>query len=150
LHRFKVREIESLTSVRTLNCQTIIHPDDENFLSEPSFVSRSFELLKVASVRTSQQHGRTPFSVQQVKRFLSKTQIWEDSYNRPDDVCSSPDAILDKATCAKFNRQDVSLHGSDVQAFNSVLHKFNRPDVSLHGLDVALFKKEFQANLKSR
>jgi hypothetical protein len=34
------------------------------------------------------------------KRFRSKTQIWENSCNRLDDVCSRPDAILDKASHA--------------------------------------------------
>jgi hypothetical protein len=38
------------------------------------------------------------FSVRKVKGFLSKTQIWEDSCNRPDDVAIPPDAILDKAS----------------------------------------------------
>jgi hypothetical protein len=71
-------------------------------------------LFKLISVRTSQQHIRTlfrvpeesnvqvhpferhgntvwtPVSVRQVKEFPSKTQIWEDSCNRLDD-------ILDKA-----------------------------------------------------
>jgi hypothetical protein len=41
------------------------------------------------------------FRVQQVIGFLSQTQIWEDSYNRSDNVCSRPDAILDKASHAK-------------------------------------------------
>jgi hypothetical protein len=49
-------------------------------------LSRSFELFSIASIRTSQQHVWTPFCVRQVKGFLSKKQIWEDSYNRPDDV----------------------------------------------------------------
>jgi len=62
-----------------------IRPDDMVILSELPSVSRSFEVFKVASVRTSQQHVWTPFSVRQVKGFPSYTQIWEDSYNRPDD-----------------------------------------------------------------
>jgi len=32
--------------------------------------------------------------------FLSKTQIWEDSCNRPDDVDSCPDALIHKASRA--------------------------------------------------
>jgi hypothetical protein len=78
----------------------IFRPDDKNFPSEPSSMSRSFELPRVASVWMSQQHDRTPFSVRQGKWFRSKTQIWEDSCNRPDDVCSRPNAILDKASRA--------------------------------------------------
>jgi hypothetical protein len=38
----------------TLNYPSIIHPDDENFPSEPSFMSRSFELFQVAFVWMSQ------------------------------------------------------------------------------------------------
>jgi hypothetical protein len=83
-----------------LNYQSIIHPDDENFPFGPSSVSRGFELLQVASVRMSQQHCRTPFSVRQGKGFRSKTQIWEYSCNHTDDVCSRSDAILDKASRA--------------------------------------------------
>jgi hypothetical protein len=87
-------------SVRTLNCPSIIRLDDENFSSEPSSVSRTFELFLVVSFRTSQQYGRTPFSVRQGKWFSSKTKIWEDNCNRPNNVCSHSDAILDKASHA--------------------------------------------------
>jgi hypothetical protein len=31
-------------------------------------------------------------------RFLSKTQIWEDCYNHPDDMDSLPDALIHKAS----------------------------------------------------
>jgi len=88
-------------SIRMLNYPSIIRLNDKNFPSEPSFGSRTFELFQLASVRTFKQHVRTPFSVWQVERFLSKTQIWEDSDTCPDDVCSRPDAILDKASRAK-------------------------------------------------
>jgi hypothetical protein len=56
-----------------------------------------FELFQLTSVLTSQQHVWTLFTVRQVERFLSKTQIWKDSCNRSNDVCSHPDAILGKA-----------------------------------------------------
>jgi hypothetical protein len=78
--------------------QSIIRPDDENFPSEPSSVSRSVELLQLASVRTFQQHVRTTLSVQQASGFLSKTQLWEVCCNRPDDVDSRPDALIHKAS----------------------------------------------------
>jgi hypothetical protein len=78
--------------------QSIIRPNDENFLSGPSFVSRSFELLQLASLRTFQQHIRTPLSVLLDMGFLSKTQIWEDSCNRPDDVDSRLDALIHKVS----------------------------------------------------
>jgi hypothetical protein len=93
----QIRAIRFHASVRTLNCQIIIRPNDENFSSGPSSMSRSFELLQVAYVWTSQQYVRTPFSVRQVKRFIFKTQIWEDSCNRPNDVCSRLDVSLDNA-----------------------------------------------------
>jgi len=77
---------------------SIIHPDDKNFSSGPSSVSRSFELFQVASVRMSQQHVRTPFSLQPVMGFLSKTLIWEDNCNCLEDVCSRSDALHHKAS----------------------------------------------------
>jgi hypothetical protein len=62
-----------------------IRPDDLVIPSVLPSKSRSFELFKVTSVQTSQQHVRTPFNVRQEKGFPSQTQIWEDSCNRPDD-----------------------------------------------------------------
>jgi len=58
--------------------------------SGPSSVSRSFELLQLASVRTFQQHVRTRLSVRPAMGFLSKTQIWEDHCNRPDVLIHKP------------------------------------------------------------
>jgi len=80
--------------------QSIICPDDENFPSGPSSLSRSFELLQLAFVRKFQQHIRTTLSVRPATVFLSKTQIWEDCCNRPDDVDSRPDALIHKASRA--------------------------------------------------
>jgi hypothetical protein len=108
-------------------------------------VSRSFELLKVAFVQTLWQivqplfrvreesniqvHPsgrrdntvRTLFNVRQVTWFLSQTQIWEDSCNRPDDVCLGPDSILGP---------DVKLHGPDAQ---TLLWKLRAMEVQLDG-----------------
>jgi hypothetical protein len=53
----------------------IIRPDDENFPSEPSSVSKSFELLQFASVQTFQQHVRMTLNVLSAMGFLSKTHI---------------------------------------------------------------------------
>jgi hypothetical protein len=64
------------------------------FPSEPSSMSRSFELLQLASVRTFQQPIRMTLSVRQSFRFSFQNQIWEDCRNRPDDVDSRPDASL--------------------------------------------------------
>jgi hypothetical protein len=55
--------------------QSIIRPDDENFPSGPSSVSRSFELFQLALVRTFQQHVWTPLGVQPAMEFPSKTQL---------------------------------------------------------------------------
>jgi len=55
-------------------------------------VSRSFKLLQLASVQTFEQHFQMTLSVRPAMGFLSKTQIWEDCYNRPDDVDSRPDS----------------------------------------------------------
>jgi hypothetical protein len=63
-------------------------------------VSRSFELLQLASIRTFQQHIRTTLSVRPAMGSLSKTQIWEDRCNRLDDVHSRPDALIHKASIA--------------------------------------------------
>jgi hypothetical protein len=63
-------------------------------------VSKGFELFQLASVQTFQQHVRTPLSVRLAMGFLSKTQVWEDHCNRPDDVDSSPNGLIHKASCA--------------------------------------------------
>jgi len=80
--------------------QSIIRPDDENFPSRPSSVSRSFELFQLAFVQTFQQHVRTTLSVRPAMGFLSKSQIWKDRCNRSDDVDSRPDALIRKANWA--------------------------------------------------
>jgi hypothetical protein len=122
-------------SVWMLNCPSIIRPDNENFPSESSSMSRSFELFQIAFVRTSQQHVQIPLSVRQVERFLSKTQIWEDSCNRPNDMCSCPDAILDKASRAykvQLSERQSSWFGRSSFIYGNCVHQFNRPDVNLH------------------
>jgi hypothetical protein len=85
-----------------------IRSDDKRFLSGLPFVSRSFKLFSIASVRTSQQHVCTCFSVRQVKGFPFQPQIWEDNCNRPMTWLFCPNAILGKASRA----EDVELFGS--------------------------------------
>jgi hypothetical protein len=80
--------------------QSIFRPVDENFPSRPSSVSRSFELLQLASFRTFHQHIRMPLSVRPALGFPSKTQLWEDHCNRPDDMDSRPNAIIHKEIIA--------------------------------------------------
>jgi hypothetical protein len=93
---------------------------------------------KVASIRTSQQYVRMSFSVRPAMEFLSKTQIWEDSYNRLDDVCFRPNALLHKASRA-FNVQpsgrQSSWSGRSSFIYGNCVHQFDRPDVSLHSPD---------------
>jgi hypothetical protein len=67
---FQDREAESLvfiqtsmSTVRTLISQATFYLDDVVIPFELSSMSKSFKLFKVASVRTSQQHIQTPFSV---------------------------------------------------------------------------------------
>jgi hypothetical protein len=70
LHSLQVRKFGSLPAVRT-TCHTVRthirlkhHPFERHgFLSGPSSVSRRFELLQLASVRTIQQPVRTTLSV---------------------------------------------------------------------------------------
>jgi hypothetical protein len=157
----KVREIESLAfvrttwySVRTLNCPSIIRLDDENFLSGPSSVSRSFELFQVASVQTSQQHVQTTFSVRLAMEFLFKIQIWKDSCNRPDDVCSRSDALLHNASRA-FNVQLSGLQSSWSGCSkpwyeNYVQLKCNRPDARATPSGRGSIQERISANLESR
>jgi hypothetical protein len=129
LCRIQISQFRSLASVRTTwysvwttrtfhpnahqcleasNCPRL-HPSERNGKS-PSLYSEfeknpAFKYIRPKDMAISSRHRdntiRTPFSVQQVIGFLSQTQIWEDSCNRLDDVCSRPDAILDKASHAE-------------------------------------------------
>jgi hypothetical protein len=97
--------------------QSIIRPDDENFLSEPSFMSRSFELFQLASVWSFQQHVRTTLGVRPAMGFPSKIQLWEDRCNRPNDVDSRPDTLIHKTSIAFKSRcLDVSPLGPEERA----------------------------------
>jgi hypothetical protein len=118
--------------------QSIIHPEDENFPSGPSTVSRSFEQLQLVSVRTFQQHVRTTLSVRPAMGFLSKTQIWEDRCSRPNDVDSRLDALIHKASYAfkiyssgqwpSWSKRASYLNGNCV-------YLINRPDEHSLGPD---------------
>jgi len=88
-----------------------------------------------------------PFSVPPVMRFLSKTQIWEDSCNRQDDVSSHPNAILDKASGAykvQPSECQSSLSGRSSFIYGNCVHQFNRLDVSLHGPDTPRLDMEIE------
>jgi hypothetical protein len=79
-----------------------------------------------------------PLSVRSAMRFLSKTQIWEDSCNRPDDVDSSSEALIHKASRA-FKIQISGRRSSWPQRASFIngncVHQIHRPDDRCHGLD---------------
>jgi hypothetical protein len=125
--------------------QSIIRPDDENFPSRPSYVSRSFELFQLASVRTFQQHVRMTLNVRLAMGFLSKTQIWEDCCNRPDDVDSRPDALIHNANCAfkiQTSGRQHSWSGHASYIYGNCVHQINRPDNHSLGPDVRSLNME--------
>jgi hypothetical protein len=63
--------------------------------------------VPACSVRTFQQHVRTPISSRTVHRFLPSSRKGR-SINRPDDVVSCPDAYLRKARIAvQMNRTNI-------------------------------------------
>jgi hypothetical protein len=116
----------------------IFYPNDENFSSGPSSVSRSFELLQLASVRMFQQHVLTPLSVRSTMGFLSKTQIWEDNCNRPDDVVSRPDSLIHKASHAfkiKTFGRHVLWFGRASYIYGNCVHQINHPNHMFYGLE---------------
>jgi hypothetical protein len=119
--------------------QSIIRPNDENFPSGPSPVSRSFELLQLAFVRTFQQHVRTTLSVRQASGFLSKAQLWEDPCNRLDNVDSRPGALIHKASIAfkiQTSGHKSALSGRPCFRYGNCVHQINNPDDHSPGPDV--------------
>jgi hypothetical protein len=144
--------ISQATSVRTtwytirmLNCPSIIRLDDKNFPSGTSSVSRSFELLQLASVRTFQQHVRMPLSVLPPMGFLSKTQIWEDSCNRSDNVDSRPDALIHKASHAfkiQTSGRQSSWSGHTSYIYGNCVHQINSPEDHSYGLNTRSLNME--------
>jgi hypothetical protein len=123
---------------KLLTVQSIIRPNDKKFSSGPSSVSRSFELLQLASVRSFQQHVRTTLSVRPAMRFLSKIQIWEDRCNRSDDVDSRPDVLIHKASRAfkiQTSGQQPTWSGCTSYLYENCVHLINRPDDHFLGLN---------------
>jgi len=119
--------------------QSIIHPDDKNFPSRPSSMSRSFELLQLASVRTFYQYIRTTLSVRQALGFLSKTQFWEDRCNRPDDLDSRSDALIHKASIAfkiQMSGRQSPWSGCPSIRYGNCVHQINRPDARSISMEI--------------
>jgi hypothetical protein len=101
-------------------------------------MSRSFELLQLASVRNFQQHVQMPLSVRLAMGFLSKTQIWEDCCNCPNDVDSSPDELIHKASIAFKIQMSGRLSSGSGRAsiiYGNCVHQINRQDDHSLGLD---------------
>jgi len=94
-------------------------------------VSRSFELLQLAYVRTIQQPVRTTLTVRSNFRISFQTQIWEDYYNFSDDVDSHPDLLIHKASITiqieTSGRQSTCFGGACIRYENWV-HQIDRPD----------------------
>jgi hypothetical protein len=71
--------------------------------------------------------------------FFSKTQIWEDSCNRPDDVDSQPDALIHKASRAfkihTFERRSSWSRPASF-IYENCVHQIHRPDDRCHVLDM--------------
>jgi hypothetical protein len=139
-------------------------------------VSRSFKLFQLASVRTFQQHFRTTLSVRPATGFLSKTQIWEVCYKRPDDVESRSDTLIHKVSitikiempghqsswsgyesirCGKcvhqINRLDGHSLGPDARSLGMEIASSGSATVRMtghHCRDVAQIRKEFQRNFE--
>jgi hypothetical protein len=133
LHSLQGRKFYSQSTVRTPICpkcqqsgrpsvQSIIRPDDENFRSEPSHVSRIFELLQLASVQTFQQHVRTTLSVR--------------------DRCNRPDALIHKASIAfkiQTSERQLAWFRRACIRYGNCVHQINRSDDHSPSLDARNF-----------
>jgi hypothetical protein len=77
-------------------------------------------LFQLASIRAFQQPVRTTLSVRPSFRFSFQNQLWEDCYNRPDDVDFHLDALLIKASSQfKLNRPDARSTGMEIACSRS-------------------------------
>jgi hypothetical protein len=89
-------------------------------------------LLQLASVRTT-------LSVRQASGFLSKTQLWEDRCNRPDDLDSHSDALIHKASIViqiQTSGRRSSWSGRSSIRYGNYVHQINRQDDHPIGPDV--------------
>jgi hypothetical protein len=122
--------------------------------------------------------GRCGFPSEQLSvfdkasRFLSKTQIWEDCCNRPDNVDSRLHALIQKASIPiqiQASGRQSSRSGRASIGYGNCVHQISRPDdhppgpnarslymeitcsrratlrmIGHHRMDEAHFRKEFQ------
>jgi hypothetical protein len=108
------------------------------FLSGPSSMSRSFELLQLASVRTIQQPVQTTLSVRSSFRISFQNTDMGRSLNRPNDADSCLDALIHKASIAiqiqMFGCQS-SWSGCASIRYGNCVHQISHPDDHPPGLD---------------
>jgi hypothetical protein len=94
-------------------------------------VSKSFELLQLASIRTIQQPVWTILNFRSRFRISFQTLIWEDCCNRQDDVESRPDVLIHKASIAiqiqTSGRQSEWSERSSI-IYGNCLHQISCPD----------------------
>jgi hypothetical protein len=126
-------QLSNASAIWTM-CQTVRthiilkhHPSRRRgFPSGPSSMSRSFELLQLASVQTFQQLVRTILSARSSFRISCQMQIWEDCCNRPDDVGSRPDAFIHKASIAiqiQTSRRQSAWSGRASIKYGNCVHQ---------------------------
>jgi hypothetical protein len=121
---FKAVKFGSLATIRTmwypvrsLNCTSIIHPDDENFPSRPSSVSRSFEPFHLTSVRKSQQQSGRRLVFDQLNDFFPKHKYGKTAtIVRTMWISIRMHSFIRQVVHSKFRRPDDNLHGPDTRA----------------------------------
>jgi hypothetical protein len=98
---FKASSVQTIWfPVRTPTCESIIRPDDVDSRPDlPMFREASNCTSLHLSGRFNSPSGRHSV-FDQALGFLSKTKIWEDYCNRPDDVDSCPEVLIHKASIA--------------------------------------------------
>jgi hypothetical protein len=114
-----VRNFGSLPAVWT-TCHTV---------KTPSYPKRQ------PSERFSSPFGR-PLVFDQALGFLSKTQIWEDCCNLPDDVDSCPNALIHKASIViqiQTSGCQSAWFGSAYIKYGNCVHHINHPNDHQHG-----------------
>lgn len=82
------------------------------------------------SGRFSSPFGRS-LVFNQASGFLSKTQIWEDCCNCPDDVDFRPDALIHKASIAiqiQMPERQSSWSGCACIKYGNCVHHISHPD----------------------
>jgi hypothetical protein len=88
--------------------------------------------------RFSSPYGR-PSVFNQASGFLSKTQIWEDCCNRPNDVDYCLDVLIHKASIViqiQTSGRQSAWSGSAFIKYENCVHQINHPEDHPPGLDV--------------